>query len=242
MKDPVFIVGSPRSGTTLLASLIDNHCDAICLIEPYLSWLQTGRFESNYLMESNVGLYGLFPPHRFIAYLCENSSFQAVGFKETFRTKNHPTFPSEDFIRKNRYIDGVDKTLVIIRDPRDIWLSVVRRHSKYENDRKTLGELLDAWNRLCLWIESDSLDYIKYEDLVQNPQSLYSILEVLDLDFSEEILDNSPKRGFGDQCAQEGKGIFQSSVGRYEDELKPEIENLITSRCNPILARFGYSS
>lgn len=236
------VVGTPRSGSTLLATMIDGHSEAACLIEPFLAWLQFGSFDYNWNKFSleDVERFRYWCPHKLIAKLCRDSSLEVIAFKETFRTPQHPTFPSQHFIESNYEEDGTDVTVAIIRDPRDTWSSVIRRHSHFEGDEATLSELLDAWNQLCSWVRSEDLTFVRYEDIASDPSTVEVALQRLDLEMEPSVGHPEGTKGFGDQAAQSGGPILTSSVGSYRQNLDAQVVHQIISSCSRNMRKFDY--
>jgi len=234
------IVGLPRSGTTLLASILNNHDDAICLVEPYLSWLSSKQVlppKDNLIFNhSQLSL----PPNDVINSLVKSEKYRIVGFKETYRTKRHKTFPSRSFLEKNQKEKRVDFTLVILRDPRDGWASVVKRHSKYESDFEALSEYVFAWNKLIEWIVSEKIRYVKYENLVRAPKETISNFDELGLDWETELTRVNPTTGFGDATAQEGGKINTKSIATYSDVLTKEVIHFIITETEYWFKHTGY--
>ena len=235
------VVGLPRSGTTLLALIIDNHSEAVCLIEPFLSWLSRGIFDVK-IMDTPRFLtqFRLLPPHKIIGVLCKNSSTQAIGFKETFRTQAQ-NLPTDIFLMQNAADGSVDQTIVIVRDPRDGWASNLKRDDNTQLDSQAFLGYLNAWNRLGEWIINDNLLMMRYEDLVLTPQTLRKVFDPLGLNYSEELLARNETKSFlGDSNALSGGKMFTTSIGRYKSNLKDSTIKAIQDQCSEYLSLFGY--
>lgn len=129
----LFVVGLPRSGTTLLGYLLAGGDDVLCLSEPYFhralryDWLFRWSFH-RMLRSSNI--YQLSPPrncddNRFLQYLQElavrNGSKNLV-IKETYRLK--PAWENTELL--NHIASGSCQVVAIIRNPYDTVLSTIR--------------------------------------------------------------------------------------------------------------------
>lgn len=226
------IVGTPRSGSTLLSTIVDTHPKALCLAEPFLAWLKKGEFEYNW-DEINLPLSrpGHGRPHKLISRLCQEGDWDVVAFKETFRTPWHPTFPTREFLKENSDRHAVDQSIVIMRDPRDTWSSVIRRHPRFEENTRVLCELVYAWNELYSWIEKSEIPYVRYEDVVSSRSGVQNALNKFGLDMREECLFPSGGSGYGDDRAQKGGQISDSSIGRYQEDLHECTERFIEAQC-----------
>ncbi|WP_341481723.1 sulfotransferase [Salinibacter ruber] len=237
------VVGTPRSGSTLLATMLDAHSQAVCLIEPYLAWLKHGEYEYNWnqLDRPDVKRFSKQQPQRLFAFLCAQTEFSVIGFKETYRTPYHPTFPSQSFLEQNQSTGAVDATVAIIRDPRDTWSSVVRRHPHFRGDTGTMAELIHAWNELCRWVERKKHTVVRYEDLVSHPREIESVLGSVGLTAEDEVYRPEGTAGYGDSRAQKGGGIDDSSVGKYRSTLSDGVSRFIEAQCSEHMRRFDYN-
>ena len=130
---PIFIVGVPRSGTTLLGYLLAGRNDVLCLSEPFYhralryGWLFRWSFR-RMLRASNIS--HLSPPsscddEHFLQYLQElavrNGSKNLV-IKETYRLK--PAWENTGLL--NRIASGPCQVVAIVRNPYDTVLSTMR--------------------------------------------------------------------------------------------------------------------
>ncbi len=236
------VVGTPRSGSTLLSTMIDAHSEAVCLIEPYLGWLKYGEFSYDWdRLDTPLSEYSRRRPDRLLRHICRDTEYSIVAFKETFRTEWHPTFPTQEFLQEN-FDGGVDHTIAILRDPRDTWASVIQRHPQLEGDTTVLCELIHAWNELCSWISKRELQYVMYEKLVSEPQgSVKKVLDTLGLNNQTAVVNPPGIDGHGDKRAQQGGAIDDSSVGQFKDVLAPEACRFIEAQCKINMEIMGYN-
>ena len=237
------VVGTPRSGSTLLATMLDAHSQAVCLIEPYLAWLKHGEYEYNWdqLDRLDCECFSRRQPQRLFAFLCAQTELSVIGFKETYRTPYHPTFPSQSFLEQNWSTGAVDATVAIIRDPRDTWSSVVRRHPHFRGDTGAMSELIHAWNELCDWVGGEDSTVLRYEDLVSQPREIESVLENIGLRAERRVRRPQGTAGYGDSRAQEGGGVDVSSVGKYRSTLSDRVSRFIEAQCSEHMQKFDYS-
>ncbi|WP_423824919.1 sulfotransferase [Salinibacter ruber] len=235
------IVGAPRSGTTLLATMLDTHSQAVCLIEPFLAWLKEGAYDYDWkTIDIHPKAFSCRPPQHFLSFLCESSEYRFVSFKETFRTEYHPAFPTKSFILNNQSQKGVDRTFVIIRDPRDIWSSIVRRHPHFREDTFTFAEIIYAWNCLCNWVRTDEVPFVRYEDIVVDPRCINKLLKRTKLSLESSMLNPKKTPGYGDSRAQEEENVNSSSVGRYQNTISADAQRFIEAQCKKNMYHFRY--
>lgn len=233
------IVGVPRSGTTMLSMAIDGVDNAACITEPYLSWLTTGHID--YKEKTGKVTRSYSSPHKLIKKLIQNNDLECVGFKETFRLMSHPTVPTEDFIISNYRSGSLDRTIAIIRDPRDVWSSVVSRYSD-RNGIPSLEFVCKTWNVFSQWVIDDDVYFVRYEDFVLNPSGVFmDVAQYLGLSENFEELIIRPSIGYGDERAARGGKIFSSSVGKYKNNLNAGEAEDIERLCLELMEQFDYA-
>lgn len=237
------VVGTPRSGSTLLATMLNAHSQVACLLEPYLAWLKHGKYEYDWkeIGGSDAERFSRQQPHRLFSFLCSHTELNVVGFKETFRTPYHPTFPSQSFLEKNHATGAVNETVAIVRDPRDTWSSVVRRHPNFRGDTTTMAELVYAWNELCDWIRREDITVVRYENLVSKPKEIDSVLESIGLSEERKVHRPEGMSGYGDSRAREGGDIDDTSVRKYKNTLSSSVTRFIEAWCSENMKNFNYN-
>ena len=122
-----FILGVPRSGTTIVASLFNSLEDGFCLGEPHW-YLQTGH--------EDAGAYGKVGEHHRpvtdpmlimntnIIPILESTDYKLAGYKETWH-RHH-----REQLRRlvKQHIPLVDFFIIVFRDP-VVTLSSLRTHA-----------------------------------------------------------------------------------------------------------------
>jgi hypothetical protein len=210
----LFILGVPRSGTTLLRTILDSHPHLA--VGPECPWI-AGSYGKVFSFRE---LYSALANDRF-GPVCNfegvsksdismamgkaissilNSYAAAKGKKRWLeKTPNHITeipFLIEVF-PQGKYIH-------IIRDGRDVACSSFKEREKnwgknlMNRDEAIANTRLNALQRWCAWIgqfEKWQQEYqldtcqIRYEDLVRDPRTVLArILEFLEEPWSEEVL------------------------------------------------------
>jgi len=195
---PVFLVGSVRSGTTLLRLMLDHH--------PEIAF----NLESEYLVSqiSNDRTYPTIEQYR--AWLKNDRVFQHSRFsiderldfvelvndflhqkrsrdkKATVGATVHRQF------RKLRWLWPRARYIHIYRDGRDVANSVMRM-GWAGNLYVAADEWLEAereWDQLCPMLSKDDWIEIRYEDLVASPRlHLERICTFLGVEYSERMFD-----------------------------------------------------
>lgn len=214
-RHPVFIVGMPRSGTTLLSSLLDAHSDLVIAPEThYFTRCWTGDPIRNHA-----------DAERMLDRLGQQPGVQDMGFsdeeKKRIRERVHsleaPTHGDILRVLVETYAAGSgalgwgEKTpdhlrfvpeiagqfpdavfISIIRDPRDVCLSL--RSVPWNRD--TLPEQAWTWRRYAARIDRYEEEYdnrfyrLRYEDLITNPEGeLREVCTFLELPFQASMLE-----------------------------------------------------
>ena len=221
MSLPLFIIGVPRSGTTLLRIMLDSHPNLA--VGPECPWTASSygnitSFKDLYhsLVEDKRGPVGNFSglsEEDIASILGEafakilNSYAQAKGKKRWLeKTPDHITevpflvklFPNSKYIH-------------IVRDGRDVACSSYKEKETWgknlnlSNSRgKIINTRLNALKRWCLWIkqfEKWQQEYelnvcqIRYEDLVKEPRMvLEKVLSFIDEPWSDDVLSYGKKK------------------------------------------------
>jgi hypothetical protein len=177
--------------------------------------------------------------------------------RESLRYFAEKHFP-DDYPRLMRELYPGARELFLVRDFRDMVASM-----RAYNDRKAYADfgrakaasdeawlhelrqgviaLRDAWRTRG---EPGSL--IRYEDLVRTPAAtLPPILAALDLDGSPAIIDQLITAAAPDAPALRGHGTAASpdaSIGRWRQDLPPELREVVNATFADLLGEFGYTS
>lgn len=164
-----------------------------------------------------------FSPNSLMRKLSLLGGNKAIGYKETFRSLFHPN-PNSEFLLSSIRDKKVDKTIIIIRDPRDIWTSAKKRSPELQNDEFALRELIYSWISLVifgmLFKNDKSILIVTYEKLLANYKNeLIRIFDFLNLPTIniEKYYNLEPVSGYGDQQAQKGGEINHQNTKKYYD-------------------------
>lgn len=242
----VFIVGAPRSGTTLLHTLVSAHDS--CYTVPY----ETGLFTwQNLYDRPRLGL-SLAETHERL-----NKALDIVQFLQDF-AKDLPDYKKESyFVEKTPQHVNRLKTLKkkfpnakfvhIYRDVRDCYIS--------SRSVESMTAFRDAqfyaryWNRSVangLKMKSDeSVFTLSYEQLVSNPPvELGKLMDFLGLEQQEQQLDPNvygvDERSKRKHFKRLSGPIDNSSVGRWKRELDSSDLEAIQSESFELLHKLGY--
>lgn len=215
LENPIFIVGCPRSGTTLLQRMLDAHPEvAIAPETHFMQYFWNHRSSFGNLQEDEnfrhllnqliaipeFGEMGI-NTNQFVEIAWQKERTYQSLFEQLLqefktiknvsvvgeKTPNHILFltPLKEFFPKARFIN-------IIRDPRGVvnsWRSVPWSSGKITQDaQRWRGHVVQALN--CPQSLQSSLFTIFYETLLREPEKkLRSICHFLELEYSPIMLN-----------------------------------------------------
>jgi tetratricopeptide (TPR) repeat protein len=252
---PVFLVGFPRSGTTLLDQFLNNHKDIeVAEEKPPIA---TIRFE----------IIKKFGEENYPECLADLSEEDILGYREIFfkeHQKNGAQLNTKIFIDKlplNLFNAGLihrifpeSKFILSLRHPCDSALSCyiqafdINEAMVHFLDLKQTANFYDrvfsAWEHLIALLPL-SYHEIKYEDLVKNSEeTMKSLISFLELNWDKDILDHQKnvhdKKINTPSYSQVTEKLYTRSIERwhnYKKELKDELDILM-----PWADKFGYNS
>ncbi|MBF0358578.1 MAG: tetratricopeptide repeat protein [Magnetococcales bacterium] len=246
---PVFIIGFPRSGTTLLDQILDSH--------PRVQ-----------VMEEREAVSGVKKsiPDDYASYLSTLNSADAERLRESYYTT------------VNSYINRLDNTILVdklplnilyipliirlfpkakiilaMRHPCDVVLSNFMQNYKLNNAMAnflTIDDTVQAYVQVMgLWLKYADLlplrlHTIKYESLVEDMEGeAVKLLKFIDVEWDDCVLNyhqHAKQRGAINTPSYQSvtEPIYQRAKYRwksYEEQLNPFIEKL-----QPFIKAFGY--
>lgn len=231
----VFVTGLPRSGTTLVETILAAHPDVAAggempflnrSLAPCLEALRYGTLTSENL--ASVGARYLKAARR------------RVGPAPVIADKAIVTFSRLGHAA--RVLPGAQFVLVK-RDPRDVGLSMYRNkfpdgNQRFANDLTTIGKYIrlhDAITEFWKAALPDRVHFVEYEALTSAPEPhIRALVEAVGLPWNDACLapEASGRRIQTLSFAQARQPIGTTAVAgwrRYEDELKPLIDALDVS-------------
>ena len=231
---PIFVTGLPRSGTTLVETILSAHPDVAAGGEMAL-------FDDTIRPLVEAASAGQMPPTpdwlRAGQAWAEKAQVKAGSGRVT--DKSISTFSMMGYVA--RALPGA-KFVLLNRDPRDVGLSLYKNQfadgqHRYSNSLREIGRyirLFEAvtaeWRRMM----PDRVHVIDYDALTSDPEpEIRRLLAFCDLDWNPACL-NPEQTGRAVKTlsvAQVRQPINRGSVGvwrRFETELQPLIEALDT--------------
>lgn len=272
---PVFVVGMPRSGTTLLASLLSAHSKlAIGPETAYFNevwkpverasglsvWPPVEQAIRAWVAKPSVGLMQLPLPDllaRLQAHFDHGELTHAriLGtVMETYAGLQGKPFWGEKTPGHFMYVPVIKrefpsaKIIHIVRDPRDIHLSLTKVPWKTGN----------ALNHAVQWREYQSLgiryqaqyghafQLVRYEDLIVDPAGvLKRLTEAIGLAFEPEMLVRYQAQALYDPKDEPWKqrvagAIDPTNAGKWRKELAPGALGIFEALCGRDMRQLGY--
>jgi tetratricopeptide (TPR) repeat protein len=191
---PIFIVGMPRSGTTLVEQILSSHSDVVATDElPYIERIAIqlsakGHYTNNLINMSEATRH----------YFSDSYIEQALEYADTpsvyFIDKNPTNFLHIGLIFK---IFPHAKVINLIRNPLDNAFSVYKQHFSQGNDFSYhLGDITcymqgyyDLMNHFTSCFR-ERIYHQNYQELVSEPEiNIKNLLEYCDLKFQEPCLN-----------------------------------------------------
>ncbi len=237
---PIFILGMPRSGTSLVEQILASH---------------TSVFGGGELQTLNLSIMSAMDVSKFpsnVASLDRDALLQMAGHylsktAEMSQGASRVTDKKPDNFKLIGMIKLVFPDAVIIhthRNPLDNCLSLYKNHFSdngpfYSYDQKELATYYLGYKRLMAHWESvlpGFIHNVEYEALVADPETgVRSLLEKAGLDYEPACLEfHRTSRSVRTASAvQVRKPIYSSSVElwrRYEEQLQPLISVLSGAR------------
>lgn len=262
----VFLLGLPRSGTTLLSVMLDNHPQAVSPPEPWimLALRQLGRVDARHPANSQVlgaavrrfaGDDGLIRAARAAAAALYGEHLAAAG-KSRFVDKTPRYLLIPEYLRR---VFPRARFLWLLRDPFDVaasyrstWGMNLPDILREGRDVPELFDLTVGLDRLERFAADnpDAVHVVRYERLVADPaETLKAALAHLDLPADDKVIAGMcaladakrPPGGFGDPKILATTAPHANSIGAWRAAFDAaELETLLNALGGERLARLGY--
>lgn len=263
---PFFIVGHPRSGTTLLSAIIDRH--SACASTPESHYFNKTIFlVQNALNNNRDDLLKILKESRFSTW---GTDWEVI--RKALDEKNHSAGDIFDLLVREygnrrkitnvfektpvhiRHIDDIlavypqAKFIWIIRDGRSAASSLKKVDWATNDDIKLSKE----WNRNMSFGLSAALRHpkaihiVKYEGLIEDAESTVSkLMAYVDLQMEKSQLipsDNNNLISPGEHSWKRNinKNLMSDRINAWQKELSIDSTNILTQKMNYYLTQFEY--
>ncbi|MCU7951530.1 MAG: sulfotransferase [gamma proteobacterium symbiont of Bathyaustriella thionipta] len=266
---PVFITGAPRSGTTLLASMISSRNDSVALPEMHyvhkllelnLLLNKTDKDSIYKVMQGSTKFIdlGLVATENELKNLIGEGNEKELIFRiineynKKYGNKNYKYWvehsPQNSFhFNTLMYFFPNAKFVHIARDGRAVYNSTKETDWGY----KDVVTGANNWSTIIkhnLLLESifpDKFCTIKYEDLTTNPKStMKELCEFLEMEYDESMLNNDGviKQSFAKYHKSVKEKANISSQNKWKYELKQAEIEYFTTENKKYLCLLGYAT
>ncbi len=222
-KKNIFIVGMPRSGSTLIEQILSSHSkvDGLGELKDMVKILNfhNKKYKSFNDLEK-----------------IESSYFEKIG-KEYFQVINRRYSPKAIFTDKSLMISQIgflrlslpqSKIIYCSRNSKDQTLSIFKNFFQSNNHPYAYSfndlkkyyngyqEIMDHWKKIF----KDEIYEIKYENMINNPkESIKKLLKYCELDWEEDCLFFYKNKRLVDtiSTSQVRKPVYKNSIGLWEN-------------------------
>jgi hypothetical protein len=250
---PIFVIGSPRSGTTLLRLILDSHPRISCGEETHFLRDLEAIVGRNWHL---VATYGLDRAWWLARIRALYGDFQAEVLARSGKARwaeKDPTYTLHLEFIEELFPDAL--YVHLLRDGHDVVASFRDRWGYLSATRAARGEwarYVRAARALEKRLPTTRFLELRYEDLVRQPEAQgRRLFEFLGEDWHPAVLELDPTahqatdryQWFTAQRREAGGDtatIYRSRVGTGGDSLDPFLRTMLRRLHGPLLAELGY--
>ncbi len=229
---PIFIVGLPRSGTTLLEKIITGHTDIESIDETFF-------LEQAVKRQSKLPMQALLTRDAIenLADDLTGSVIQAYVDKTAYLRIDRKFFIEKypfNFLYLGviaRHLPAA-KVLYVRRDPMDVCYAMYKQpYFKFSFSLEDLGRYYLAYRKLeshWLRVLGHRIEFVNYERLVNNSEeTVHRIMAYLGLKYSSDLLEFHKRQDVSASAssAQIREKLYSTSIGKWKNVAK-ELEPL----------------
>lgn len=265
MTDPAFLVGVPRSGTTLLSFLLGRHPDVSSPAEPWLMLAieSFGRIPARHPAESNLigeGLAGFCDPADLDEAL---TAFAADLYRRHLSAAGKRVMVDKTprywhILPTLRRMFPAARIVLVLRDPFDVlasykstWKFDILNPAADGRDAFMRLDMALGFRRMAACLDDPALAVVRYEDLVgegdvlarvQGFLGLEPLVEAGKVDFAQAARAFAGST-LGDRKILATAGVHGGSVGRWSSVLAPdEVQAALDLWGTDLIERLGYGA
>ena len=251
---PLFLIGAPRSGTTILTKLLNAH-SRIVLTNETAVFLQLNDMINKSRIGAKAGIpFGKSYNHLWSHHLRTNAKQLIESYYEQIvlqENKENLAYWGEKHPHLSNCLPFVSELypeamyVYVVRDPRDVACSLA------EMNGVPIRQAIDGWKLFSRKYEafiksipSERLKVIKYEDLVYDyGVALADLFEALNLDMddsSEQYLTMNKNKDSHRPDSVRTFDYSEKSVGRWSRDMSHEDHEYVHSKCSDFVNTYDY--
>ena len=229
-KKIIFIVGMPRSGTSLIEQILSTHSKVFGAGElPFLNNIVGKPFKKNFSVNNSLTSFDEMANN----YINQISTYS--NNKDYILDKNPLNFRWIGFIK---ILFPKAKIIHIRRNSKDTCYSCFKQlfeNINFADDQDDLAQFYNSYVQLMNFWNSSLKNFIcnvSYEELIENPRlNIQTMLNFCDLDFEEKCLNfNENKNAVRTMSISQVRlPLYKSSINsykKYEKDLSKLFNNL----------------
>lgn len=252
---PLFLIGPPRSGSTILAKTLNTHPNLLMTDETAVFLALAALIEKSHKGVKEGLWYGKTYNHLWADLLQEKSReliwefYDRIAAHEgkkalQFWGDKHPHYCNcLDFIYE---LFPDSRFIFLVRDPRDAAVSLAKLNNwSLEKAIEGLYVFFSRYQRFFSRFSKIPMYQLRYEELVSNYQAETArVFGWLGLPWAKETEQFIAERAGRDAHTEMGDDVpwrnFSQSVGRWREVLNPSQVRLAHQLLGEFMARFSY--
>jgi len=263
MNNPIFIIGIPRSGTTLLSNML-NVIDAIHFPEETHFFIQKNRYDKHSNYFKNKISFGdfyfskrrMYNRNLSLSNTMVNKFNLLPSYKEKFEFVLALKGQKKDAVLCEKtpiHMDCIDdiksiypdaRFILMIRDPRDIFNSLLKVKWRFVFPYR---ERIEQYKKLLSISRLENVYSVKYEDLITNPKKeLIGICDFLTIDFTEKMYKNFNNKKYSNfdlkhepWKANNLKELDASNLYKWKTNIN-DLSDYVSNKLQNEITDFGY--
>lgn len=269
VRQRYFCIGAAKTGTTILARLLDQQPDVACLWEGFLlrpdhtssvlnpegkSWRRHGFSEAQVREWNERATSRMTVDGKTIRAMRHPPIVREIIAEvlDSFGSETSSTFVGDKWPDYHRHLKLMlrafpdAKLLYNVRDPRGVWNSGQTFRGREDGD-KVLANMLAVDDVVRPYLDDDRFMALRYEDLIANPvETMSRVAEFIgftwDPDAIEYRREQDPFPGRWYWIPEAAGEPDVRLTEKWRVEMPAGRQDEVTSACGEFLGRYGYEA
>ncbi|MBK5966116.1 hypothetical protein CCR95_19030 [Thiocystis minor] len=251
---PLFILGVPRSGTTMLARLLNTHTGIVQTYETAAFLLfdhiikntkhgvKSGIYygkEYQELWSEQLAQAAKSIINSFYQKICESENRHNVRYWGDKHPHHNACLPFLERLYPNSLY------VYIVRDPRDTICSIIKMNDCGMDEAfKIWSKIANDYEKFCESTDHSRIYTLRYEDIVQDyMDKLEAIMDWLDLEIDDnfrELIINKQGFDFHNPNDTSQFNFNERSVARWKQNLTPQENSHVLNSASEYMEKYHY--